>query len=46
MNRLNKTEERSVVSARKGSVKSNETEILLLRRKIRELEERVKALES
>lgn len=35
----------NIPSSRDGSVKNNESEILLLKRRIQELEERVKALE-
>ncbi len=35
-----------IPAARQGSIKNNESEILLLKRKIRELEERVGDLEG
>ena len=35
----------NIPNSRDGSVKNNESEILLLKRRIRELEERIEALE-
>jgi hypothetical protein len=39
------SQEFNIPGARKGSIKNNESEIFLLKRRIRELEARIEALE-